>query len=131
VLFRSNDCYGHLQGDECLSRVAQALAAAVRRPSDALARYGGEEFVAILGDTDLLGARHVADLLRAAVEDLRLPHEQSAVADHVTVSIGVAAVCPPRGVGECDGALDLLRAADGALYRAKAEGRNRVAQAGS
>ena len=47
-----NDTYGHLEGDECLRRVAGALHKAVRRPSDFLGRYGGEEFVAVLPDTD-------------------------------------------------------------------------------
>jgi len=120
-----NDHYGHVQGDACLGRVAQAMASAVRRPSDALARFGGEEFAAILGDTDLAGALHVAESLRAAVAALGLPHESSPVADHVSVSLGVAAALPaPEPTPH--GPIDLLRAADAALYRAKALGRDRI-----
>jgi diguanylate cyclase (GGDEF)-like protein/PAS domain S-box-containing protein len=121
-----NDHYGHVRGDECLGRVAQAMASAVRRPSDALARYGGEEFAVILGDTDLAGALHVANALRAAVAGLGLPHEASPVADHVTISVGVAAARPDPDAIDPDGPVGLLRAADAALYRAKALGRDRV-----
>lgn len=120
-----NDHYGHVQGDACLGRIAQAMSSAVRRPADALARFGGEEFAAVLGDTDLAGALHVADGLRAAVKALALPHESSPCADHVTVSVGVAAATP-AGEGNDEGPLGLLRAADAALYRAKERGRDRV-----
>jgi diguanylate cyclase (GGDEF)-like protein/PAS domain S-box-containing protein len=122
-----NDHYGHVQGDECLGRVAQAMSSAVRRTSDALARYGGEEFAAVLGETDLAGAVHVAEGLRAAVAELALAHECSPVADHVTISVGVAAALPkPSSAGDPDGPIRLLRTADAALYRAKAQGRDRV-----
>jgi diguanylate cyclase (GGDEF)-like protein/PAS domain S-box-containing protein len=124
-----NDHHGHLQGDTCLGRVAQAMASGVRRATDALARYGGEEFGVILGDTDLTGARHVAEQLRAAVTELHLPHESSPVADHVTISVGVAAAKP--AASDAEGALGLLRAADAALYRAKSLGRDRIETEGS
>ncbi|NVZ08840.1 PleD family two-component system response regulator [Allochromatium humboldtianum] len=116
-----NDHYGHGRGDECLRRVADALSARLQRPADLAARYGGEEFVLLLPDTDAAGALALAESCRAAVSALCIPHDYSAAADHVTLSIGVAATQPPS-----DGASLLLARADEALYRAKSEGRNRV-----
>ena len=86
-----------------------------------VARYGGEEFVLLLPDTDTEGALTLAESCRTAVSDLRIPHAYSAGADHVTLSIGVAATQPPG-----ESASLLLARADEALYRAKSEGRNRV-----
>jgi len=128
---RYNDTYGHQPGDLCLSSVAKAIRSQLKRPADLAARYGGEEFAAILPGTGPEGARHVAELIRDAVERLGLPHAASSAADHVTISVGVASVIPR------DGALpdELIRRADEALYRAKKEGRNRtvlqVAELGS
>jgi len=116
-----NDHYGHGQGDECLRRVANALRARLQRPADVAARYGGEEFVLLLPDTDTEGALVLAESCRAAVNDLRILHAYSDGADHVTISLGVAATHPPD-----ESANLLLARADEALYRAKSEGRNRV-----
>jgi two-component system, chemotaxis family, response regulator WspR len=121
---RFNDSYGHQGGDECLRRVAGALAGAVRRASDLLARYGGEEFAAILPEVPHAGARTVAHALHEAVVALRLPHGASAVADHVTISLGVATL-RPADLGD-DPPAKLVALADEALYQAKREGRNRV-----
>ncbi len=118
-----NDTYGHQAGDECLKQVAAALTSAVHRPSDMLARFGGEEFAIILGGSDLQGAVSVAEQARARVEQLAIPHRASSAGPHVTVSAGVAAVRVTRGMPESD----LIKAADQALYRAKAGGRNSVA----
>ena len=116
-----NDHYGHQDGDECLKRVAEALAHALHRPADTLVRYGGEEFAILLPETDLDGARDTAERLRHAVASLNLPHAASPVADHVTLSFGVASLQPHRGQFD-----ELFREADAALYRAKAKGRDRV-----
>jgi diguanylate cyclase (GGDEF)-like protein len=122
---RYNDTYGHQGGDECLRRVAGAMADVVKRSSDAVARYGGEEFAIILPATDPAGACIVAERIRAAVEALAMPHEHSDIADHVTVSIGVASVIvTTEGLPA-----QLIGFADAALYRAKNEGRNRVVMA--
>jgi len=118
-----NDHYGHLAGDECLRLVASTLAAAVKRPMDLLARYGGEEFACLLPETDLAGAVVVARRLVAAVADLRIPHTHSGAAAWVTISAGVASSAPGHGRS----AIELVRTADTCLYRAKKEGRNRVA----
>lgn len=120
-----NDHYGHGLGDECLIRVAAALAGSLNRPGDLFARYGGEEFVALLADTDAQGVESIAENMRRAVEALALRHEYSSVAEHVTVSLGGASRVPARSG---DGAV-LLRQADEALYRAKHAGRNRVEMA--
>jgi diguanylate cyclase (GGDEF)-like protein len=118
-----NDRYGHLAGDDCLRRVAQVLQKSLKRPVDLLARYGGEEFAAVLPYTDAEGAMVVAEGLRAAVEELGVPHEDLP-GGVVTVSMG-AATCLPRQ-GE-DPQL-IAAASDRGLYLAKAQGRNRVCQ---
>ena len=117
-----NDHYGHLAGDDCLREVACALAGAAQRPADLAARYGGEEFALILPDTDATGATHIAEQARRAIFDLDLPHTASDIAERVTASLGVAARLPADDRFEV-----LIEAADAALYRAKAAGRNRVA----
>lgn len=117
-----NDQYGHPAGDECLRLVAASLSMAMRRPADVLARYGGEEFVAILPDTDVDGARDVANAAREEVERLALPHGASAQGI-VTVSGGVASANWAAGDLTADA---FVEQADQALYRAKKEGRNRV-----
>ena len=117
-----NDHYGHLKGDECLRTVGQSLVGGARRPSEVVARYGGEEFACVLPDTDDGGGRHVATELLERVRGLRLPHAGSQVADHVTLSLGVAAMVP--AVGESQALL--IEKADAQLYAAKKAGRNQV-----
>lgn len=117
-----NDNYGHGAGDECLRQVSKAAEGALQRPADIIARYGGEEFVALLPDTDLDGALAVAEAIRAAVATLAIPHKGSKAASHVTVSLGVACMVPDLDKDPST----LLEAADGQLYGAKSEGRNRA-----
>ncbi|WP_163558479.1 GGDEF domain-containing protein [Halomonas sp. NO4] len=119
-----NDHYGHVIGDDTLRDVARTLSAAVPRATDLVARYGGEEFVCVLADTDLGGARRVADRLREAIHALAIPHAGAPRADHVTASFGVAAAHP----AEADefGFEALLERADGQLYRAKHQGRDQI-----
>ncbi|MDH5394300.1 MAG: diguanylate cyclase [Gammaproteobacteria bacterium] len=117
-----NDEYGHQQGDDCLKQVASCLAQVLHRPADLIARYGGEEFIAILPSTDSKGACVIAENMRSELELLKIKHKKSIVSDHVTVSIGVAAVIPEtQGLHE-----KLISCADSALYEAKKQGRNRV-----
>ncbi len=118
-----NDSFGHQAGDECLRRVAAALAEGVGRPGDLVARYGGEEFVCVLGATDQDGALVLAERLRVRVEALALPHPRSLCSNVVTISGGIGSVFPVHG-GNPD---ELVGEADRALYRAKREGRNRAA----
>ncbi len=119
-----NDTYGHQKGDECLQQVAAAISQAVKRPADLVARYGGEEFAAILPETDLQGALCVAEAIRASVKALKIPHAGSAASEFVSLSIGVATQVPAPN----SSASSLIAAADEALYRAKAGGRDRLCQ---
>lgn len=122
---RYNDALGHQAGDDCLRQVAALLAANMLRPSDTAARYGGEEFVAILPETPSGGAIMVGEKIRHALHQVHLPHPEAPLG-FVTLSIGIATLQPSGD----DGAEDLVRAADQALYRAKHEGRDRVCIAG-
>jgi diguanylate cyclase (GGDEF)-like protein len=117
-----NDHFGHQQGDTCLTTVALALAAKLKRPADVAARYGGEEFAAILPDTPLEQAALLADAIRAHVAGLALAHAPNAHWPMVTLSIGVAAFDAAR----LNSPAALIAAADKALYAAKHGGRNRV-----
>lgn len=117
-----NDYFGHQQGDTCLTTVAQALAAKLKRPADVAARYGGEEFAAVLPDTSLEQARLLANAIREHVAALALPHAPVAHWPMVTLSIGVASFDRER-LHEVPA---LIEAADKALYAAKRGGRNRV-----
>ena len=118
-----NDAYGHLGGDDCLRRVAAVLRAAVKRPFDLVARYGGEEFAVLLPETHGDGAEMLAEEMRASVESLGIPHCRSGVATVVTISCGVAVICPSRSLDPAS----LIAMADRRLYEAKRTGRNRVA----
>lgn len=118
-----NDTYGHQQGDQCLQKVAQAIARAVKRPADVIARYGGEEFVAILPYTPRKGAIKVAENIRIAVKKLNIPHPNSTVNSVVTISAGVATTIPESE----DKPTMLIEAADQALYKAKNRGRDCLA----
>jgi diguanylate cyclase (GGDEF)-like protein len=116
-----NDRYGHLEGDECLRRVAGALGGRASREGDFLARYGGEEFAVIAPATTMAGAHQLAHALRESVAAMGIANEGSPYGV-VTVSIGVAA-----GIESAEaGPLSLLNAADRALYKAKDGGRNTV-----
>jgi len=115
-----NDHYGHLEGDDCLRRVAEALRQSVRL-GDLVARYGGEEVAMVLPGADSRTAEQIAERARAAVEALGIEHAQ-APTGVVTVSIGVATTVPTARMQPAA----LLEAADEALYRAKSEGRNCV-----
>ncbi len=120
-----NDLYGHPQGDECLRAFAALLESYCRRGGDLAARVGGEEFALLLPETDYAAACHLAEQARAAFDAAGILHEGSQVKDNATASFGVASVTPDGlEAGEA-----LLAQADAALYRAKGQGRNRVAGA--
>ncbi len=112
-----NDTYGHTMGDQVLQQVAQALERTLRI-TDFVARFGGEEFLALLPDTTLAEACHVAEKLRAAVQAYTLAATPSCP---VTVSIGVAQADRDQPNAEA-----AVREADAQLYAAKAAGRNCV-----
>ncbi|MBJ9976283.1 GGDEF domain-containing protein [Pseudomonas sp. S75] len=114
-----NQRHGHAGGDHALREVARTIELSIRRPADLAARYGGEEFQVVLPETELAGARMLAERIRLSVEALPI---FSGDERPITVSIGI-------GLHEAGTQHDLtsvLSAADEALYRAKANGRNRV-----
>lgn len=113
-----NDAYGHLIGDKVLVRIAQIMKEH-SRGTDVVARYGGEEFVVILSETDKEGALIAAERLREAIEkEAFMP---GGIILPVTISLGVS-IYPQ----DTDSKIELIRMADKALYRAKAEGKNKV-----
>jgi two-component system cell cycle response regulator len=114
-----NDQFGHATGDGVLRRIAQILDQRTRR-SDFLARIGGEEFGVLLPETSLLEALNFAEKIRATIAAATIRTE--AFTHQVTVSIGLANV--PHSAVTTPHAL--FNAADQALYRAKARGRNRI-----
>jgi diguanylate cyclase (GGDEF)-like protein len=127
-LFKSfNDRYGHPAGDDCLRAVSKAIQGVLRRPGDVAARYGGEEIALLLPGTDLVGAVRMAEDARQAVTSLGLRHEGSPYGI-VTLSAGVGSY---QHVREPATWPSLIKAADEALYAAKAEGRNTIAVQGS
>lgn len=118
-----NDNYGHIQGDEALKKISWALYQKVKCDKDAfIARYGGEEFVVVYLNKDAEETYKLAEDLRLMVAGMTIPHEFSAISNHITVSIGGISLMPNKDVK----ATDLLDRADKALYRAKNEGRNRT-----
>ena len=118
-----NDSYGHLQGDICLRRVAQALHQHLQHLQGTVARYGGEEFVAILPDTSVQAAVKVAETLRTGIQALAIRHPNSGISRWVTASLGIASAVPTANIT----ASDLVHEADQALYCAKKQGRDRIA----
>ncbi len=117
-----NDNYGHLNGDNCLVAIAQALDNALQRSTDFVCRFGGEEFCIILPETGADEAVKTGELIRNTIESLKVDHAYSPIGPFVTISAGVATVIPLKGTSM----KNLLETADQALYEAKAKGRNRV-----
>ncbi|MGA1984389.1 MAG: diguanylate cyclase [Acidobacteriaceae bacterium] len=122
---RYNDTLGHGAGDKCLCRIARALQFSVRVEMDSVARWGGEEFVAILPKASLEDTARVGERVRQAVEELQIAHPTNPEGAFVTVSVGIVCCGHPSVTMAPD---VLLRAADRALYLAKSQGRNRVAE---
>lgn len=121
-----NDHFGHVKGDECLQRVADALQDSLKRPLDKAGRYGGEEFILLWYDCSADDARRLGEEARQAVEDMHMRQGPRASEHTVTISIGIAS---SEHRDQFD-AGTLIRDADRALYHAKANGRNQVTLAG-
>lgn len=117
-----NDSYGHLSGDECLKMIAQTVRHSLKRSSDVVCRYGGEEFAVILSETNMEGARIVANQIQDEIRALAIPHCSSSVSSIVSTSIGIATVIP-RSQSD---PTELISKADKALYIAKEAGRNSI-----
>jgi diguanylate cyclase (GGDEF)-like protein len=122
-LFKNyNDQYGHLAGDKCLCKIAAVLQSTINRATDLVARYGGEEFICLIPETDQKNALLLAEKMRSAVQNLKIKHHQSTVAQVVTISLGLA-IYPDT---PCKSFHDLIEMADKRLYEAKSKGRNQV-----
>ena len=120
-----NDTYGHPEGDACLSRLGETLAAIAGETMGFAGRYGGEEFCLLLPNTDARRALEIGEMVRSAVQELAMPHCTSSYLT-VTASVGVACTRP----SEKQQPGDLIEAADAALYAAKHRGRNTVVEHG-
>ncbi len=112
-----NDTYGHECGDIALSTAANCIKEALR-DSDIVFRYGGEEFVILLSDTNLNGAKVIAERIRQQIENHRLAYNMEIL--KLTASLGISSL---RGNDNKD---SLIKRADNAMYRAKDNGRNQV-----
>ncbi len=113
-----NDSLGHQSGDDCLRRVAQAIASTCRS-LDQVGRYGGEEFAVLAPETGIEAGFRLAERIRKAIWALAIIHPTSSVAERITASTGVASAAPGPWA-------DALKRADDAMYVAKRAGRNMV-----
>ncbi|MDN4501017.1 diguanylate cyclase [Alteromonadaceae bacterium BrNp21-10] len=116
-----NDTYGHMQGDEALKQIGNALQSCINRSHDVVARYGGEEFIAVFPETDISAAKHLASLFQQRIFAANIAHSASQVSDRVTISCGLVEVNDRDHYEDYQA---LLQEADEALYEAKAKGRN-------
>ena len=115
-----NDTLGHIQGDECLRRIAILLGSIASRSGDLAARYGGEEFLLLFSMTDKDQAVIQVQRLMELVRNIGIIHPRSHVSKHVTISVGVATTTPHLN----DSLSEFISKADHALYVAKNNGRN-------
>jgi diguanylate cyclase (GGDEF)-like protein/PAS domain S-box-containing protein len=121
-----NDHYGHIQGDDCLKRVALALAKCATRSRDFFARYGGEEFVLVLPESDAEAAQRVAERCRTAIFKEQIVHEKSDVSQILTISLGIGTITPTHK----DNPTPFIESVDRQLYQAKQHGRNCIVNGG-
>lgn len=117
-----NDKYGHVEGDEVLKKIATQLNNVLRDSKDFVARYGGEEFIYIALNTDEKEICEIANKIRGMVYNLKIIHEYNEASNYVTLSFGTATVIPYN----INSIYDCIKNADAALYKAKAEGKDRI-----
>ncbi|SKC30853.1 Phytochrome-like protein cph2 [Photobacterium piscicola] len=115
---RFNDTQGHVNGDACLKSVATTISRSLLRNNDTVSRYGGEEFVVLLPNTDINGARRVAERIKQNLATLAIIHPSSDINDYVTVSQGIATWEMNQRPNQ------FINEADNHLYNAKEAGRN-------
>lgn len=122
-----NDTYGHPAGDKVLQRLADVMQRATTRAGEVVGRYGGEEFILILPGASAASAQRTAARLQNLVRGEEITHENSAVADVLTVSQGIVTVQPDSDMAPGE----LIQRADKALYKAKEQGRNTIVLSGA
>ncbi|MCD5982671.1 MULTISPECIES: GGDEF domain-containing protein [Pseudomonas] len=119
-----NDNYGHPQGDSCLKLMSQVIQQNAQQHGAVAFRYGGEEILILMVNTDASQAKALAEIMKAALATLKLPHPAQGEGALVTISLGVAAAIAPMATAD-----QLINAADVALYAAKHAGRNCIRSA--
>jgi diguanylate cyclase (GGDEF)-like protein len=119
---RYNDCYGHLEGDNCLKKIADCLKCVFGERYGILGRFGGEEFVCFIKGTEYKDALELSELLRSSIEKLGLTYTWNNMCYPVTISIGGIYACIP----DFNSSNDMYLIADEELYKAKNGGRNKV-----
>ncbi|MEP0354734.1 diguanylate cyclase [Paraglaciecola sp.] len=118
-----NDTFGHIEGDECLKKVAKVIKNVAARDSDFGARFGGEEFAILLPNTDRKGAQKVAKAVLLELQALHIPNQYDDN-EYLSVSIGIGS-CEPNSFEDTNiDPMWLLEEADSNLYKAKVNGRN-------
>lgn len=116
---RYNDTYGHVAGDKCLIKIAQALQESVNYPPDLVARYGGEEFAIVFPEMNAIAAEQIAQKILDKIQQLQIIHAASTNGGYVSISLGIATIIPTS-----DSSIDLLlQTADQLLYQSKQRGR--------
>jgi two-component system, cell cycle response regulator len=117
-----NDNYGHQEGDNVLSKMGKVLSNYCKRAGDFAFRLGGEEFGILFSELTKKESKTYANVIRKAVEDLKIPHAKSQTSDVVTISVGLLSISPDEIISE-----DMIyKKADDLLYEAKKSGRNKV-----
>ncbi|WP_051218975.1 sensor domain-containing diguanylate cyclase [Oceanobacter kriegii] len=119
-----NDHYGHPAGDAALTKVAAALVKCAQRTDEIVARYGGEEFAMIIHIDDAIELNNFRRRLKQAIRDLEIPHQYSQASSYLTISAGVAWIVESGEWLQQSSPREWMKAADVALYEAKAAGRN-------
>ncbi|MCW9046159.1 MAG: GGDEF domain-containing protein, partial [Alphaproteobacteria bacterium] len=122
-----NDSYGHPKGDIILSRVSKIIKESMRRPGDYVSRIGGEEFAILFSGNDAVQSRKTLEMVCAAVEQQKIPHEKSDVSDYITISIG-ASVVHGSSIPDVE---ELYDGADGTLYMAKKKRNSVIVEQGN
>lgn len=117
-----NDYFGHLEGDNCLKKIAKATHELIEDYNNLVARYGGEEFVIILPNMNSNEAYEIAKQVKETIKNMQIKHASTTDEQYVTVSIGVGTLIPTQE-NEKE---DLIQLADQAVYEAKSQGRNRI-----
>lgn len=117
-----NDTFGHMAGDECLKKIAAALAARIHQGKDLICRFGGEEFQIFLYGIKPYDAIQAAERLRQSIAGLEIPSANQTSSPYVTISVGVSSAVPQS----LDYYSKMVKAADDELYYAKSHGKNMV-----